>query len=105
MIKETPVNELRCAVGPILGKSDNKPVKEEMELMIKHGYKIFHLPDPGFVVTTCFPFRTSLSILIAIQRVYPRNIESNIFITRKLFYVHPYQTYLSRLSRYPLPIR
>jgi len=70
--QETPVNELRCAVGPILGKSDNKPVKEEMELMIKHGYKIFHLPDPGFVVTTSFPFRTSLSILIAIQRVYPR---------------------------------
>lgn len=70
--ENVPENELRCAVGSILGKGEEKPVKDEMDLMIKHGYKIFHLPDPGFVVNTIFPFRTTISFLIAIWRVYPK---------------------------------
>eukprot|EP00088_Acartia_fossae_P021372 TRINITY_DN22828_c0_g1_i1.p1 TRINITY_DN22828_c0_g1~~TRINITY_DN22828_c0_g1_i1.p1 ORF type:complete len:338 (+),score=75.53 TRINITY_DN22828_c0_g1_i1:37-1050(+) len=69
---EVPEKELRCAVGPILCKGKEKPVKEEMDLMVKHGYNIFYLPDPGFVVQTSFPYRTTISILIAIWRVYPK---------------------------------
>jgi len=64
--------ELRCAVGPILSNGDEQPVKEEMELMRSHGWKIFHIPKPSYTVTTTFPFRTTFSIFIAIYRVYPR---------------------------------
>jgi len=70
--QNVPENEQRSAVGPILSKGDEKPVKEEMDIMVKHGYKIFYLPDPGFVVTTTFPFRTTFSFMIAIWRVYPK---------------------------------
>ena len=72
LFKEVPEKELRCAVGPILCKGKEKPAKEEMDLMVKHGYNIFYLPDPGFVVQTSFPYRTTISILIAIWRVYPK---------------------------------
>jgi len=64
--------ELRCAVGPILSNGEETPVKEEMELMRSHGWKIFHIPKPSYTVTTTFPFRTTFSIFIAIYRVYPR---------------------------------
>lgn len=64
--------ELRCAVGPILSNGDEQPVKEEMELMRSHGWRIFHIPRPSYTVTTTFPFRTTFSIFIAIYRVYPR---------------------------------
>jgi hypothetical protein len=84
--QNVPENELRSAVGPILSKGNEKPVKDEMDLMIKHGYKIFHLPDPGFVVTTTFPFNTTLSFLIAIWRVYPRLKK---YITEKSLCAYP----------------
>jgi len=67
-----PENELRYAVGPILSNGDQTPSKEEMDLVVSHGFKIFHVPKPNFVVTASFPFRTTLSIFIAIFRVYPK---------------------------------
>jgi len=67
-----PANELRCAVGPVLAKGDEKPVPEEMEKMEKNGFKIVHLPKPSFVVTATFPFTTTLSIYLGIYRVYPK---------------------------------
>ena len=51
---------------------EEEPVKEEMETMRSHGFKIFHIPRPNYTVTTTFPFRTTLSIFIAIYRVYPK---------------------------------
>ena len=43
-----------------------------MELMIEHGFKIFHVPKPNFAVMAEFPFRTTISIYLAIFKVYPR---------------------------------
>jgi len=63
---------LRCAVGPVLAKGEEKPVPEEMEKMLKNGFKIVHLPKPSYVVTASFPFTTTLSIFLAIYKVYPR---------------------------------
>ena len=54
--------------------------------MMKHGYKIFHLPDPGFVVNTFFPYRTTISFLIAIWRVYPKLKK---YITEKSLCAYP----------------
>jgi len=64
--------ELRYAVGPILAKGDEKASKEEVERMKSYGFKIIHFPKPSFVVTTVFPFTTTLSIYLGIYRVYPR---------------------------------
>ena len=63
---------LRAAVGPILAKGKEKPDPAEMEKMTKEGFKIAHLPKPSFVVTSTFPFRTTLSIFLAIFKVYPK---------------------------------
>ena len=63
---------LRAAVGPILAKGKEKPDPAEMEKMTKEGFKIAHLPKPSFVVTSTFPFRTTLSIFLAIYKVYPK---------------------------------
>ena len=65
-------DQLRCAVGPVLAKGTEKPVPEEMEKMIKNGFKIAHFPKPSYVVTASFPFTTTLSIFLAIYKVYPR---------------------------------
>ena len=67
-----PASELRCAIGPVLAKGDEKPVSEEMEKMMKNGFKIVHLPKPSYVVMATFPFTTTLSIFLAIYKVYPR---------------------------------
>merc|ERR1712112_547097 len=49
-----------------------KASKEEVERMKSYGFKIIHFPKPSFVVTTVFPFTTTLSIYLGIYRVYPR---------------------------------
>jgi len=67
-----PANQLRCAVGPVLAKGTEKPVPAEMEKMVKNGFKIVHLPKPSYVVMASFPFSTTLSIFLAIYKVYPR---------------------------------
>jgi len=67
-----PANQLRCAVGPVLAKGTEKPVPEEIEKMVRNGFQIIHLPKPSYVVTASFPFSTTLSIFLAIYRVYPR---------------------------------
>jgi hypothetical protein len=36
------------------------------------GYKIAHFPRPNYCVMVNFPFKTMLSIYIAIFRVYPK---------------------------------
>ena len=63
---------LRAAVGPILAKGKDKPDPGQMEKLIKEGFKIAHLPKPSYVVTSSFPFRSTLSIFLAIFKVYPK---------------------------------
>ena len=65
-------DQLRAAVGPILAIGSDKADPNEMEKVIKEGFKIAHLPKAGFVVTASFPFRTTLSIFLAIYKVYPK---------------------------------
>jgi len=64
--------DLRYAVGSVLSNGEESPSKEEMDLMVSHGFQIFNIPKANFVVTTTFPFRTTVSIYVAIFRVYPK---------------------------------
>ena len=71
--KAVPETDLRFAVGQILSPNPETPaIAAEMELMTSHGFRIVHLPKPSYVVSALFPFRTTLSIYIAIFRVYPK---------------------------------
>ena len=67
-----PPDQLRAAVGPILAVGGEKADPGEMEKCVKEGFKITYLPKPSFVVTARFPFRTTLSIFIAIYKVYSK---------------------------------
>jgi len=65
-------DQLRAAVGPILAIGEDRADPAEMEKCIKEGFKIAHLPKSSFVVTATFPFRSTLSIFLAIYKVYPK---------------------------------
>ena len=65
-------SKLRYAVGAILSEND-APVDEGLKKkLLEAGYQTFTLPDVSYVVKAAFPYRTSLSIFIAIARVYPK---------------------------------
>nr|ACO12595.1 Testis-expressed sequence 264 protein precursor [Lepeophtheirus salmonis] len=70
--ESVPSNETRYAVGSILSQSRDGGIKnDELQTMIRNGYKIAHFPKPTYAVMTTFPFRTTLSIYLAVYRVYP----------------------------------
>ncbi|MBN3316055.1 TX264 protein, partial [Atractosteus spatula] len=70
--KQVPAEKCRCAVGSILSEGEVKPSEELLRLYEKYGYKIFSFPEVTHVVTTTFPHRTFLSVMLGVHRVYPQ---------------------------------
>ncbi|OWF53200.1 testis-expressed protein 264-like [Mizuhopecten yessoensis] len=69
--KLVPSSKLRYAVGAILSE-DGKPEDEDFKKkLLDEGYKMFKLPSVSFAVSTFFPYRSTLSIFMAIFKVYP----------------------------------
>lgn len=66
-----PAAQLRCAVGPVLAARGEEPDPAEVEKVTKEGFSIIHLASPSYVVSTSFPFTTTLSIYLAIYKAYP----------------------------------
>ncbi|KAK3590739.1 hypothetical protein CHS0354_030978 [Potamilus streckersoni] len=70
--KVVPEQKLRYAIGTILSE-DGSTVDEDLQKkMIDEGYKVIHLPAVSNAVKTTFPFKSSISIYIAIYKVYPK---------------------------------
>ncbi|KAL4226190.1 hypothetical protein ACF0H5_014176 [Mactra antiquata] len=69
---EIPAEKLRYAVGAILTEGVVKVDPELETKMLSEGYKIIQLPQVAHCVTTSFPFVNTISILIAVWRVYPK---------------------------------
>jgi len=68
-----PENDLRFAVGSILAEGpEATPDHTELSKYLSDGFKLIHFPKPEFAVVATFPFRTTLSIYLAIWKVYPR---------------------------------
>ena len=67
-----PEDEVRYAVGTILAEGKEEPDQEEVDSMLKHGFKLVHFPEPEVAVMSSFPFTTTLSIYLVIFRVYPK---------------------------------
>ena len=66
-----PAAQLRCAVGPVLATRGEQPDPAEVEKVEKEGFSIIPLASPSYVVSTSFPFTTTLSIYLAIYKAYP----------------------------------
>lgn len=65
-------NKLRHIVGAVLGNPDNGPIdKESQAILEKHGYKTITLPKISTAVLSRFPTFTGLSMLLAVNYVYP----------------------------------
>ncbi|XP_047663033.1 testis-expressed protein 264-like isoform X1 [Tachysurus fulvidraco] len=69
---QVPGPECRCAVGSILSEGDQRPNAELQELYEKFGFRIFTFPEVTHVVSSRFPYRTRLSVLLGVYRVYPQ---------------------------------
>ena len=82
-----PEEELRYAVGVILAKgADVQADPAEMDVAMQNGFKIATFPKPNYAVVADFPFRTTVSIYLAIFRVYPKIKE---FITSNSLCAYP----------------
>jgi len=73
---EVEESRQRYAVGVIFPSSDEEDWNEEKISclstgLLEKGYRMTTLPKTDHVVYTTFPFRSYLSIVIAVKRVYP----------------------------------
>ena len=68
---QVPSEKLRWAVGAILAEGDQQPDEELVRSMCGKGFKTFDFPLVSNAVKCVFPFRSYLSVIIAIFRVYP----------------------------------
>lgn len=77
----------RSAVGSILSEGENKADEELLKRYETSGFNVFSFPEVTHVVTTSFPHRTFLSMLLGIMRVYPR---LNHYIKERRLCAHPF---------------
>ncbi|KAI5093682.1 testis-expressed protein 264-like isoform X1 [Silurus meridionalis] len=100
--KKVPGPECRCAVGSILSEGDQRPSAELQELYEKLGFRIFTFPEVTHVVSSCFPYRTRLSIILGVYRVYP---QLACYIKDRKLCAHPFlEIYRNRLIYYMSPL-
>ncbi|XP_028262476.1 testis-expressed protein 264 [Parambassis ranga] len=85
--KKVPGPLCRYAVGSILSEGENKVDEELLKRYETSGFNVFSFPEVTHVVTTSFPHRTFLSILLSVRKVYPR-LEH--YIKEKRLCAHPF---------------
>ncbi|GAA6086161.1 testis-expressed protein 264-like isoform X2 [Tachysurus ichikawai] len=90
--KKVPGPECRCAVGSILSEGDQRPSAELQVLYEKFGFRIFTFPEVTHVVSSRFPYRTRLSILLGVYRVYP---QLDRYIKVLIFSIHKVHNHMS----------
>lgn len=64
-------HKLRYIVGVILSENGSSVVPEHRELLEEHGYQFATFPAIDHAVQTTFPFTSTISIIVAIMKVYP----------------------------------
>ncbi|XP_070394768.1 testis-expressed protein 264 homolog [Dermacentor albipictus] len=83
---EVEVPRLRYLVGVVLNDTERPATKEVKEQLEAEGFKTASFPAVDHAVTTVFPFRGSVSVMIAMARVYPKLRE---YIKEKLLCARP----------------
>ncbi|KAF4107319.1 testis-expressed protein 264 homolog [Onychostoma macrolepis] len=100
--KKVPAQKCRYAVGSILSEGEDAPNEEQQQLYEKHGFRVFSFPEVTHVVTASFPHRTSLSIFLGVQRVYP---QLNCYIKERKLCAHPFlEIYKGEIIHYMGPL-
>ncbi|CAJ1050618.1 testis-expressed protein 264-like [Xyrichtys novacula] len=84
---KVPGPQCRYAVGSILSEGENKADEELLKSYETSGFNVFSFPEVTHVVTTSFPHRTFLSILLMIRRVYPKLAD---YIKKRRLCAHPF---------------
>ncbi|XP_045164950.2 testis-expressed protein 264-like [Mercenaria mercenaria] len=69
---EVPSDKCRYIVGAVLSEGGVKVEPEVVERMTSEDFKIIELPALTNCVKTSFPYVNTLSIMIAVMRVYPK---------------------------------
>lgn len=77
---------LRYLVGVVLNDTEQPAAPEVKEQLEAEGFKTACFPAVDHAVTTVFPFRGSVSVMIAVARVYPKLRE---YIKEKLLCARP----------------
>ncbi|UYV66402.1 TEX264 [Cordylochernes scorpioides] len=89
---QVPETHLRFIVGAIIGEGERKLVDEQTEMKLRSlGYQCDQLPAVEYVVMTSFPYKSTLSILVAFLKVYPsfRKYIQTMIIMEKQLSAHP----------------
>lgn len=84
--QEVMPSELRYIVGAVLCEGKEEVKKEYESLYTENGFIITNFPAVSQAITTTFPFRNTLSIFIAVARVYPHLAE---YIKTRSLCAHP----------------
>ncbi|XP_071351656.1 testis-expressed protein 264 homolog [Trachinotus anak] len=85
--KTVPQQQCRYAVGSILSEGENKADEDLLKRYETSGFNVFSFPEVTHVVTTSFPHRTFISILLSVRRVYPR---LQLYIKERRLCAHPF---------------
>lgn len=70
--EEVDSNNLRYLVGAIINDEQTTFNQEFKEKLLRQGFQTASFPSVDHVVMTTFPFKGTLSVMIAIARVYPK---------------------------------
>ncbi|XP_020789894.2 testis-expressed protein 264 homolog [Boleophthalmus pectinirostris] len=100
--KKVPGPSCRCAVGSIVSEGENKIPEDLLQKYETSGFSVFSFPEVTHVVTTSFPHRTCLSIVLGVRRVYPQLTQ---YIKERRLCAHPFiEVYRARHIQYITPL-
>ena len=68
-------SELRYCVGVVLSEGTKRPNEAHLKTYLNNGFKKLVLPAVDHAVLTTFPFKNTISVFIAVARVYPKLAE------------------------------
>lgn len=99
---KVPKPQCRYAVGSILSEGESRADEELVKSYEASDFNVFCFPEVTHAVTTSFPYRTFLSILLGVMRVYPRMMD---YIKKRSLCAHPcIEIYKDSRIYYMLPL-
>lgn len=69
--KQRQPQKLRYIVGIILAENGSHVNPEHRKLLEENGYRFATFPAIDHAVQTTFPYKSTISIVVAIMKVYP----------------------------------
>ncbi|XP_033995223.1 testis-expressed protein 264 [Trematomus bernacchii] len=100
--KKVPGPQCRSAVGSILSEGDNKADEELLKSYETSGFNVFSFPEVTHVVTTSFPHKSFVSVLLGERRIYPR---LKHYIKERRLCAHPFlEIYRERQILFMAPL-